>query len=66
MTRPRGGGQKVMFVGIDGSDLSGAAKRYMERYGVNYSVVRDIGSLPRVRGASPASPRRSSSIRRVG
>jgi cytochrome c biogenesis protein CcmG/thiol:disulfide interchange protein DsbE len=36
-------GSKVVFVGIDGSDLSGAAKRYMKRYGINYSVVRDIG-----------------------
>jgi hypothetical protein len=33
----------VVFVGVDGSDLSGAANRYMRRYEVNYSVVRDIG-----------------------
>ena len=36
-------GSKVVFVGVDGSDLSGAASRYMKRYDVNYSVVRDIG-----------------------
>jgi cytochrome c biogenesis protein CcmG/thiol:disulfide interchange protein DsbE len=33
----------VVFVGVDGSDLTGAASRYMRRYSVNYSVVRDIG-----------------------
>ena len=36
-------GPKVVFVGVDGSDLAGAASRYMKRYGVNYSVVRDVG-----------------------
>jgi len=36
-------GSKVVFVGVDGSDLTGAASRYMKRYGVNYPVVRDIG-----------------------
>jgi cytochrome c biogenesis protein CcmG, thiol:disulfide interchange protein DsbE len=34
----------VVFVGVDGSDLSGAARRYMSRYGVNYRVVRDVGA----------------------
>ena len=37
-------GGKVVFVGVDGSDLSGAARRYMQRYGVNYPVVRDVGA----------------------
>jgi cytochrome c biogenesis protein CcmG/thiol:disulfide interchange protein DsbE len=37
-------GSKVVFVGVDGTDLSGAAARYMKRYDVNYSVVRDIGA----------------------
>jgi cytochrome c biogenesis protein CcmG/thiol:disulfide interchange protein DsbE len=36
-------GSKVVFVGVDGSDLAGAATRYLERYDVNYPVVRDIG-----------------------
>jgi len=36
-------GGKVVFVGVDGSDLTGAARRYMERYDVNYRVVRDVG-----------------------
>jgi cytochrome c biogenesis protein CcmG/thiol:disulfide interchange protein DsbE len=36
-------GSKVVFVGVDGSDLKGAANRYLKRYDVNYSVVRDIG-----------------------
>ncbi len=36
-------GGKVVFVGVDGSDLTGPARRYMERYGVNYPVVRDVG-----------------------
>ena len=36
-------GPKVVFVGVDGSDLTGAAKRYMTKHGVNYPVVRDIG-----------------------
>jgi len=36
-------GAKVMFVGVDGSDLVGAASRYVKQYDVNYSVVRDIG-----------------------
>jgi cytochrome c biogenesis protein CcmG/thiol:disulfide interchange protein DsbE len=36
-------GSKVVFVGVDGSDLAGAATRYLKHYGVNYSVVRDIG-----------------------
>src|SRR5512146_207153 len=36
-------GSKVVFVGVDGTDLSSAAAKYMKRYDVNYSVVRDIG-----------------------
>jgi cytochrome c biogenesis protein CcmG, thiol:disulfide interchange protein DsbE len=36
-------GGKVVFVGVDGSDLSGAARRYLERYDVNYRTVRDVG-----------------------
>jgi cytochrome c biogenesis protein CcmG/thiol:disulfide interchange protein DsbE len=36
-------GSRVVFIGVDGTDLSGAAARYMRRYDVNYSVVRDIG-----------------------
>ena len=36
-------GPNVVFVGVDGSDLTGAAAKYMKRYDVNYSVVRDIG-----------------------
>jgi cytochrome c biogenesis protein CcmG, thiol:disulfide interchange protein DsbE len=36
-------GGKVVFVGVDGSDLTSAARRYMERYDVTYPVVRDVG-----------------------
>jgi cytochrome c biogenesis protein CcmG, thiol:disulfide interchange protein DsbE len=36
-------GGKVVFVGVDGSDLTWAARRYMKRYGINYRVVRDVG-----------------------
>jgi cytochrome c biogenesis protein CcmG, thiol:disulfide interchange protein DsbE len=36
-------GGKVVFVGVDGSDLTSAARSYINRYGVNYPVVRDIG-----------------------
>ncbi|HEY1513902.1 MAG TPA: TlpA disulfide reductase family protein [Gaiellaceae bacterium] len=36
-------GSKVVVVGVDGTDLSGAAAKYMKHYDVNYSVVRDIG-----------------------
>jgi len=36
-------GPNVVFVGVDGSDLAGAATRYMKHYDINYSVVRDIG-----------------------
>ncbi len=36
-------GPNVVFDGVDGSDLTGAAAKYMKRYDVNYSVVRDIG-----------------------
>ena len=42
------------------------AKRYMKRYDVNYAVVRDVdGSRAEHAGVSPASRRRSSSIRRA-
>jgi cytochrome c biogenesis protein CcmG/thiol:disulfide interchange protein DsbE len=34
---------KAVFIGVDGSDLSASARRYMERYAVNYPVVRDVG-----------------------
>jgi cytochrome c biogenesis protein CcmG/thiol:disulfide interchange protein DsbE len=34
---------KAVFIGVDGSDLSASARRYMERYDVNYRVVRDVG-----------------------
>lgn len=37
-------GSNVVFVGVDGTDLSGAASKYMKRYDVNYPVVRDIGA----------------------
>ena len=36
-------GGKVVFVGVDGSDLTSAARRYMQRYDVTYRVVRDVG-----------------------
>ena len=32
---------RVVFVGVDGSDLSASAAAYMKRYAVNYDVVRD-------------------------
>ena len=35
---------KVVFVGVDGSDLTAAARGYMKRYAINYPVVRDVGS----------------------
>ena len=38
----------------------------MARYDVNYGVVRDVDGCRRARGASPATPRRSSSTRRAG
>jgi cytochrome c biogenesis protein CcmG/thiol:disulfide interchange protein DsbE len=34
---------KAVFIGIDGSDLSASARKYMRRYDVNYPVVRDVG-----------------------
>jgi cytochrome c biogenesis protein CcmG, thiol:disulfide interchange protein DsbE len=34
---------QVVFIGVDGSDLTGSARRYMDRYAVNYDVVRDVG-----------------------
>ncbi|MGZ4333907.1 MAG: TlpA family protein disulfide reductase [Gaiellaceae bacterium] len=36
-------GGKVVFIGVDGSDLTASARGYMKRYDVNYPVVRDIG-----------------------
>ena len=36
-------GDKVVFVGVDGSDLTASARKYMRRYDVNYRVVRDVG-----------------------
>jgi cytochrome c biogenesis protein CcmG/thiol:disulfide interchange protein DsbE len=33
---------KVVFVGVDANDLTGPARSYMDRYRVNYSVVRDV------------------------
>jgi cytochrome c biogenesis protein CcmG/thiol:disulfide interchange protein DsbE len=35
---------KAVFIGVDGSDLSAAARRYMQRYDINYRVVRDVGN----------------------
>jgi cytochrome c biogenesis protein CcmG/thiol:disulfide interchange protein DsbE len=34
---------KAVFIGVDGSDLSASARKYMERYAMNYRVVRDVG-----------------------
>jgi cytochrome c biogenesis protein CcmG, thiol:disulfide interchange protein DsbE len=34
-------GKDVVLIGVDGTDLSSAARRYMSRYEVNYPVVRD-------------------------
>jgi cytochrome c biogenesis protein CcmG, thiol:disulfide interchange protein DsbE len=34
-------GQDVVFVGIDGQDFSGDARRFMKKFGVTYPVVRD-------------------------
>jgi cytochrome c biogenesis protein CcmG/thiol:disulfide interchange protein DsbE len=34
-------GKDVVFVGVDGSDLSSSARAYMKRYEINYDVVRD-------------------------
>jgi cytochrome c biogenesis protein CcmG/thiol:disulfide interchange protein DsbE len=36
-------GKDVVFIGVDGTDLSSAARAYMARYEMNYPVVRDIG-----------------------
>jgi cytochrome c biogenesis protein CcmG/thiol:disulfide interchange protein DsbE len=38
----RWGKQNVVFIGVDGTDLSSAARRYMQHYGINYRVVRDV------------------------
>jgi cytochrome c biogenesis protein CcmG/thiol:disulfide interchange protein DsbE len=35
---------KAVFIGVDGSDLSASARKYMRRYAVNYRVVRDVGN----------------------
>lgn len=35
-------GKDVVFVGVDGTDFSSAARRYMRRYGIDYPVVRDV------------------------
>ena len=35
-------GKDVVFIGVDGTDLSSAASAYMRRYGMNYPVVRDV------------------------
>jgi cytochrome c biogenesis protein CcmG/thiol:disulfide interchange protein DsbE len=35
-------GKDVVFVGVDGTDLSSAARSYMRHYGINYPVVRDV------------------------
>lgn len=37
----RWSGQGVVFVGIDGQDFSGDARRFMKKYNVTYPVVRD-------------------------
>jgi cytochrome c biogenesis protein CcmG/thiol:disulfide interchange protein DsbE len=35
-------GKDVVFIGVDGTDLSSAASAYMKRYEMNYPVVRDV------------------------
>jgi len=35
-------GKDVVFVGVDGTDLSSAARGYIRRYRVDYPVVRDV------------------------
>ena len=35
-------GKDVVFIGVDGTDLSSAARAYMTRYEMNYPVVRDV------------------------
>jgi len=35
-------GNKVVFVGVDTKDFASAARSYMQRYDVNYHVVRDV------------------------
>jgi cytochrome c biogenesis protein CcmG/thiol:disulfide interchange protein DsbE len=35
-------GKDVVFIGVDGTDLSSAARAYMARYEMNYPVVRDV------------------------
>jgi thiol-disulfide isomerase/thioredoxin len=46
----------VVFVGVDGSDLSGSARGYMKRFGVNYDVVRDTNSRAKDRWGVTAFP----------
>jgi cytochrome c biogenesis protein CcmG, thiol:disulfide interchange protein DsbE len=49
-------GDNVVFIGVDGSDLTGSARRYMERYAVNYDVVRDVGGDAQSRWGVTAFP----------
>jgi cytochrome c biogenesis protein CcmG/thiol:disulfide interchange protein DsbE len=35
-------GSKAVFVGVDTKDFASAARRYMHRYAVDYTVVRDV------------------------
>jgi cytochrome c biogenesis protein CcmG, thiol:disulfide interchange protein DsbE len=35
-------GGKAVFVGVDTKDFASAAKSYMRRFGVDYTVVRDV------------------------
>ena len=35
-------GKDVVYIGVDGTDLSSAASAYMKRYEMNYPVVRDV------------------------
>jgi cytochrome c biogenesis protein CcmG/thiol:disulfide interchange protein DsbE len=35
-------GGKAVFVGVDTKDFAAAARSYMKRYGVDYTVVRDV------------------------
>ncbi len=34
-------GHDVVFIGVDAQDFTGAAKRFVSRYGVDYQIVRD-------------------------
>ncbi len=35
-------GDRAVFVGVDTKDFASAARSYMKRYGVDYTVVRDV------------------------